>query len=316
MTLPLHTKYRPPTLDKFLGHESLKASLSSMLKGDNTPHAYCFYGPPGCGKTTLGRIVANYFECDPLSLIEIDASADRGIENARGVIEEASYKPMHGGVKVYIFDEAHGLTPAAQDALLKTLEECPTYAYFVLCSTDPQKIKATIRSRCAEYFVSKVSSDHIKALLCDICDAEGMIDVPSDEVLRVVVEYADGVPRDALMYLGMVKHLTDAQVAEELLSKQFGDSSTEFLQLFEAVVKREPIRKILACYKNLPERDPIRTRISIANGLRTRMMNAKDGKRIADLANLLQYFARQYSYEMAEAELMLDFYIAVTRIGG
>jgi len=309
---PLHVKYRPTTLEEFLGHDALKKSLGDALGSTNPPRAFLLLGPRGCGKTSLARIIGRNVDCSKWSLVEADAASNRGIDDVKNLLENVHLRPLYGEAKVHIIDEAHGLTAFAQDALLKILEDCPPHAHFILCSTDPQKIKKTVRSRCAEYSVAPLGNPLMLDLLYDVCEKEKYPEsVPTDEILEMIVESAEGIPRDALIYLSMLQGFTDADEARKVIRKSIGEEETGFIQLARALLNRRSVIDILKFYKNIPERDPVKIRIGLANYMRSVLLNAKNERQAQSAASLLQHLVRPVTYDIAEAELVLDLYLAV-----
>jgi DNA polymerase III gamma/tau subunit len=313
--LPLHTKYRPPDLDRFVGGEAIKAALGRILEDcDRRPHVYLFSGPAGCGKTTLSRILAWMVGCDEQDLVELDASAERGINEMRQLRRDLQLRPLYGSVKAYIIDEAHGLTRDAQNALLKALEECPEHAFVVLCSTEPDRLLDTIRQRCTPFEVSRLGDNLIFNLLADVCDAEGF--QTTDAILDLIVEKADGVPRNALTFLGVVHAVEDPNEAALLMRAAEG-TEAHFQELAYALMNSQGLRKVVACYKNMEERDPVRVRVGLANYMKAILMNTRTPGDVRRATHLLRYINRAtLNYKMLEAELMMDFSLMLMDDGG
>ena len=245
-----YRKWRPGSFAELVGQEHVAATLRQSVKQRRVSHAYLLCGPRGSGKTTTARIIAKAANCldpqdgDPcnacaictaandgrfLDIIELDAASNRGIDEIRDIREKVNFSPAQGGRKVYIIDEAHMLTDAASNAFLKTLEEPPAHVIFILCTTESQKIPATIVSRCQRFDFRRIPSSLIFERLAEIADAEGVAVEP--EALRLVSRHAAGSLRDAqnLLEQLVVSHgdgLALRQV-EDLLGLGHGESLME-----------------------------------------------------------------------------------------
>ena len=168
----LYRKFRPPTFEDVKGQDHIVTTLKNQIKSDRVGHAYLFCGTRGTGKTSVAKIFARAVNCEhpvdgspcgecetckaiaagtSMNVIEIDAASNNGVDSIREIVDEVSYSPTHGKYKVYIIDEVHMLSTGAFNALLKTLEEPPSYVIFILATTEVQKIPITILSRCQHY---------------------------------------------------------------------------------------------------------------------------------------------------------------------
>ncbi len=213
----LYQDVRPKKLEDFIGHKSLKSSLQGLLKQDkkDTPHTFLFSGDSGCGKTTLARILSSEFGCIDQNIFEYNAANTRGIDSIRDLTDKVAILPMGGTAKAYILDESHQLTKAAQQSLLKVIEDVPEHVYFFFCTTNPENLIKTIRNRCAEYTVGKLRKNDIRLLIVNAL-AEKDYQLDSD-LIEVLMEMSDGTPRSTLVSLEKVLTIEDVDEAIELL---------------------------------------------------------------------------------------------------
>lgn len=212
----LARKYRPETLEEFKGNVSLKKSLTSMIDKNKIPHNILFYGDYGSGKTTLARILAKQLGCSKFDMMEIDTGDFSGVDTSRNIRRKMNTTPMSGPVKAYIFDEVHMLGRGgdsskneAQNALLKALEEPPKHTYFFLCTTDPQNLIGTIKSRCTQFKVSALSEKQIHEHVTEVAKKEG-VNLPKKVALQISRDSL-GIPRDAMKILMKVLWLDDEE---------------------------------------------------------------------------------------------------------
>lgn len=216
----LYRKFRPDCFEDVKGQEHIVTTLRNQIKAERVGHAYLFCGTRGTGKTTIAKIFARAVNCEQpvdgspcgecaacraiaagasMNVIEIDAASNNGVDNIREIVEEVSYSPVEGKYKVYIIDEVHMLSIGAFNALLKTLEEPPSYVIFILATTEVHKIPITILSRCQRYDFRRITIDTISGRLRELMEAE-QIQV-EEKALRYVAKTADGSMRDALSLL-------------------------------------------------------------------------------------------------------------------
>ena len=218
--LALYRKYRPRTFEDVRGREVIVRTLKNQILSGRIAHSYLFCGTRGTGKTTIAKIFAKAVNCEnpqdgspcgecpscraigadaSLNVVEMDAASNNGVDDIRNIIDQVAYSPTQGKYRVYIIDEVHMLSTAAFNALLKTLEEPPSYAIFILATTEPNKLPVTILSRCQRYDYGRLSTETIEGRLREVADAEHL--KAEDKALRYIASAADGSMRDGLSLL-------------------------------------------------------------------------------------------------------------------
>ncbi len=241
----LYRKYRPLRLEDVIGQPQVIEPLTNSLKQGKVNHAYIFTGPRGTGKTSVARILAheiNNFEYqledDYVDIIEIDGASNRGIENIRELREKVAIAPTSGKYKVYIIDEVHMLTKDAFNALLKTLEEPPEHAVFIMATTDAYKVPITITSR-AQTFTFKLSSPEAMLSHLKMITEKEQFNITED-ALKLVVKRGGGSYRDTLSLLDQVSTLSDTEITKELVVNALGLPEDEKVaQLLNAYRSRD-----------------------------------------------------------------------------
>ncbi len=255
----LYRKWRPGTFEDVKGQEHIVTTLKNQIKLDRIGHAYLFCGTRGTGKTTVAKIFAKTVNClhpidgspcngcamckaidaqASMNVIEIDAASNNGVDNIREIREEVSYSPTEGRYKVYIIDEVHMLSTGAFNALLKTLEEPPSYVIFILATTEAHKIPITILSRCQRYDFKRITIDTIADRLSELIEKEGLDVEP--RAVRYVAKAADGSMRDALSLLDQcVAFYIDSRVTYDNVLEVLGAVDTSvFSRLLRAVLSQ------------------------------------------------------------------------------
>jgi DNA polymerase-3 subunit gamma/tau len=265
---PLHHKYRPQRLDQLVGQEAIAATLGQALRSGRIAPAYLFSGPRGTGKTSSARILARSLNClasdaptpEPcgvcdlcraiasgtaLDVIEIDAASNTGVDNIRELIERSRFAPVQARWKVYVVDECHMLSTAAFNALLKTLEEPPPRVVFVLATTDPQRVLATILSRCQRFDFRRIPLAALEQHLSWIADQEQIGITP--EALHVVAQRAQGGLRDAESLLDQLSLLPAPVEAEAVWDLLGAVPEQELLALAAALAAQQPLELLESC---------------------------------------------------------------------
>ena len=195
----LAVKYRPNTFESVCGNNVTVKILQRVLELGTPKNAYLFTGPSGCGKTTLARIFAKALNNNISDPIEIDAASNNGVDQVRAIIESANQRSLTGTYKIYIIDECHMITSAGWNAFLKGIEETPEYTIFIFCTTEPNKIPATILNRVQRFNITKIDSQEIKNRLAYICQQEGFINY--EDTCELISKLCNGGMRDAITLL-------------------------------------------------------------------------------------------------------------------
>ena len=254
----LYRKFRPDNFADVKGQDHIVTTLTNQITHNRIGHAYLFCGTRGTGKTTVAKILAKAVNCEhpvngspcnecamckaiqagtAMNVIEIDAASNNGVDNIREIREEVSYRPTEGKYKVYIIDEVHMLSTGAFNALLKTLEEPPSYVMFILATTEAHKIPITILSRCQRYDFHRITIDTIAARLDELLKVEGV--EAEEKAVRYVAKAGDGSMRDALSLL-------DQCVAFHFGTLLTYDNVLEVLGAVDSSVFSQLLREILA----------------------------------------------------------------------
>jgi DNA polymerase-3 subunit gamma/tau len=225
-------KYRPQTFDTVVGQQHITTTLKNAIRTQHLAHAYLFCGPRGVGKTTCARILARTINCEnptadmeacgecstclsfkdntSFNVFELDAASNNSVDDIRSLTEQVRYAPQHGKYKIYIIDEVHMLSTAAFNAFLKTLEEPPSYAIFILATTEKHKILPTILSRCQIFDFKRIQTEDIVGHLANICGKEGV--VAENTGLHIIAQKSEGCMRDALSMMDRIAGFTNGQL--------------------------------------------------------------------------------------------------------
>ena len=204
--MELYKKHRPSDFSNIVGNKATCEALENLL-AKNFPKAILFSGPSGCGKTTLARIIKEKLKCSDFDYFEKNSADTRGIDDIRDIARNSSIKSMKGTAKIYVLDEAHKLTNDAQTALLKLLEDGPKDVYFILCTTDPNKLIKTIHTRCTSFQLSKLDKEDIEELVAKVASLEKI--KLKEEIAEKIAEASDGSARQALVLLEKVAAIPD-----------------------------------------------------------------------------------------------------------
>lgn len=266
----LYRRWRPIVFSDVVGQDHITMTLKNQIKNNNIAHAYLFCGTRGTGKTSIARVFARAINClnpkdsNPcnqceickgilnesiMDIIEIDAASNNGVDNIRELRENVKYPPSKAKFKVYIIDEVHMLSQGAFNALLKTLEEPPSYVIFILATTEPQKIPSTILSRCQRFDFKRVTFDKILGLLRYIC-TEMEVDT-EDEALKLMVRNSDGAVRDALSILDQCMSFCEGKLTYERAIETLGLVTDQFLFKITDAINEENSKEAMGLIDDL-----------------------------------------------------------------
>jgi len=249
--MALYQKYRPKDFDEFIGNEEVVETLKGLLSKEDKPHVFLFYGETGCGKTTLARIVANKLGCANEDIHELNMADFRGIDTIREIIRQMQYLPLNGNCQVWIFDECQKLTNEAQSALLKALEDTPEHVYFILCTTEPDKLLPTIRGRCSQFQVKLLDDDDMMKLLRSVVRAENE-SLPK-VVFEQIIQDSLGHPRNALQILEQVLSVPQEKRLE--VAKRTAEQQSQVIELCRALMNKEGWKKVANILSGLKDND-------------------------------------------------------------
>lgn len=300
MNEDFHIKYRPTRIEDVVGQDSAIACLKA-LKKKGMPHTLLFHGPSGCGKTTLARIVAKEMKINKREVIEINAASSKGIDMVRSIEATMGFRPMAGNAKMYIIDEAHQLTTAAQDSFLKPLEEPPDHVYFALCTTDPQKLKSTIRTRCSEVVVSLLSEKESMSLLAMLQEKEGLSF--SKEVKQKLIDVSDGSARKLLVYANQIAHVETDTARLSILNKK--DAQAAGIDLCRALMDKSKKWKDIAALLKAIDQDAESVRRQVIGYAAAVLMGGRTDTR----AGLVLSAFSENLYDTGKPGLVLQAYL-------
>jgi len=272
--LVLALKYRPKKFEEIIGQDHIVKTLTNAIKTNRIANAYLFSGLRGAGKTTTARIFAKALQCENgptptpcencencilsnenrhLDIIEMDAASNRKIEDIRELIEHTKYKPSIGRFKIFIIDEVHMLTNEAFNALLKTLEEPPEYVKFIMCTTDPLKLPATILSRVQHFRFNKIPEKIIENYLRNVLIKENI--EYDDEAIRLIVKSAGGSVRDSLTLLDQAISYSGGKIDLDKVVEMLGVINPEIIEKIFKLIFSEEKEKIVEIIREIKNYD-------------------------------------------------------------
>jgi len=331
----LYRQWRPTDFSSMVSQEAVVATLRNQITTGRIAHAYLFCGSRGTGKTSTAKIMARAINCeqpvngDPcgqcescrrllaeesMDVMEIDAASNNGVDEIRDLRETVKYPPQHGKFKVYIIDEVHMLSASAFNALLKTLEEPPAHVCFILATTEPQKLPATILSRCQRFDFGRIPAHQIAGRLRQAVD--GASATATDNALHMIARAAEGGMRDALSILDMCLGYRN-DVDEALVRSVLGTSDKSFLFRFVDALDMEDASTVLGMIDELMRkgREPMVFAKDVSQHLRALLMSKACPDELTTLLDITKEDAEEYIYQSENMTVtrlmkMLEFFMA------
>jgi DNA polymerase-3 subunit gamma/tau len=240
-----------------------------LEKLDTCPHTFLLHGPSGCGKTTLGRIISDKLRCVGNDFRELNTADFRGIDTARDIIKSSQFMPMEGPTRVWLIDECHKWTGDAQNCLLKILEDTPRHVYFILCTTDPQKLLPTVRGRCSQLQVRPLNEIQMKALLRQVVREEN--DTLSKEIYDQIVQDSLGQARNALQILEQVLRVPEDRRLE--IARQTAEEQSQTIELCRALLSNSSWKALSTILRGMKDQDAESVRRGVIGYCQNTLLN-------------------------------------------
>ena len=262
--MPLHIDFRPSTFDEVVGNQTTIETIKNKIYGSDPPHAILLHGPSGCGKTTLARIIAQELGCNVQEksndFVELDIAQLSGVDTAREIRQNMSFLPFDNGSKcrVWLLDEFHKASNSFQNGMLKALEDPPNHVFFILATTEKNKIINTVLTRCTQFKVELLIDKQIEELINWILKEEDL--KISKDVMHEIIEAAEGCPREAVKILDQIIDLEPDKMVEAI---QQTEAAREVKELCQAMLKGADWNKLRKILKELKGADPERARQAV-----------------------------------------------------
>ncbi len=272
--MSLALRYRPDEFSEIVGNKEIVNSINSILDRDtiNIPKSWLLTGPSGCGKTTLSRIIATHLGCKDNDLYELDSADFRGIDTIRTIRSQMKYAPTQSSCRIWILDECHQLTKDAQEAILKALEDTPPHVFFILCTTEPQKLKTTLKNRCISFEVEPVSDKDMTNFLKEIVECEEK--KCNKDVLNAITINSLGSCRAALQLLETVIDLPIGEMKQKV--KAVIERQSAVIDLCRALFKGKNWSVVSKILKRMDGDNPESIRLAVMGYCSAVLLNGVD----------------------------------------
>lgn len=271
----LYQKHRPTSLDEIVGNMATISALKTMIGSEEHPHTILLTGPSGCGKTTTARILAKEFGCHDNAIVELNTANFRGIEAAREIIRQTKFKPMSGTSKAWILNEMQRGTIDFQSTLLEILEDVPNYIYFLITTTDPQKLLKAVVNRCTQYTFQTLPEKQIVYLIEMVCEKENTL-IPTS-VKSLIARSCMGSPRQALTMLEKAFKMDERHQLRALQQSSTEDS--DIIDLCRALVGKKKWNDVAKILRGLSKTDVETIRLGVM-GYCSKVLLSKDDPRV------------------------------------
>jgi DNA polymerase-3 subunit gamma/tau len=269
--IALYNRYRPESFDDVVGNESTIASIKSILARKSKPKVYMFDSFYGTGKTTFGYILAKELGCDGFNIIEIDAGSERSVDDADKLKEILKFKPINGKCRVIILDELQSTSSKYQESLLKSMEKTPNHTYFIMCTTDPQKINKGLISRAVRFTLSRLTIEELVKVIKRVLIKEKV--KIGENIIEKIAENADGSARTALTMLEQVIGLKSESDMLEVVER-FTVNEKEVIELCRALLNKKSWMEIITILKGIKD-DAERVRLAVLGYCDSVLLNPK-----------------------------------------
>jgi len=298
----LDRKWRPKTFRQVIGNEEIKTAIQSLLNDiDSFPSAILLQGPSGCGKTTLARIISRQLEVERQSIYELNIANSRKIDDARAIIENLNFNPIIGKGKVIVLNECHKAINEFQNAILEVLEEPPKNTFFILCTTNPELLQVTIKTRCSIFTVRKLDQIESETLIKKILRRERK--KLNESIIRSIISYSEGTPRIILNILNVVLKTKDKKEQKKIIANFITSENEKVIELCRMLMKPKPNYKEVMQLANKLDEDPEHIRRIILKYMSKVIVNKNNPK----AALIINNFWDNY-FSTGKAGLLLSVY--------
>jgi len=290
--MPLQTNYRPHTFDTFVGNTAQIEALQIAITREDFPHSFLCTGIAGSGKTTLATILKKHFQCSDMDYYYYNAANTRGIETIRDISVNCHLAPMGGPLKIYVLDEAHQITGTAIEALLLLLENPPQNTIFILCTSEPEKLKLSIKRRCFQCNLSPLNENDLIVVLKHILHSEQVTDIAPD-ILNAISTACQGSAGMAVAMLDAVIDILELDVQFAVIESMRGVNDSEGIEICRALIKKEwgTLQQLLLAFTGEPES----LRYMILSYF-SKILLGKNKKLYTHASNILLVFSESFMY--------------------